>query len=130
NANGPRRLYADSTDAGQAFKLVGFYPNIQGGRLRLEVDLEGRGAAEKSGTLWVDNFRVLGDPIISEVYSSAEGSSESDSSGRRRKVEREVFEFQRMKAPFSIGHGQFVLDDTYLRGPLLGASIRGKVDYN
>lgn len=129
NTGSPRKLYADSMDAGQAFKLVGFYPNMQGGRLRLEVDLEGRGAAEKSGTLWVDDFRVLGDPVISEVYSSVESSSSAES-GRKRKVEREVFEFQRMKAPFSIGHGQFVLDDTYLRGPLLGASIRGKVDYN
>ncbi|MCC7252631.1 AsmA-like C-terminal region-containing protein [Hyphomicrobium sp.] len=132
SSDGPRKLYADSTDAGQALKLVGFYPNMQGGRLRLEVDLEGRGAAEKSGTLWVEDFRVLGDPVISEVYSSVESSSESASTapGRKRKVEREVFEFQRMKAPFSVGHGQFVLDDSYLRGPLLGASIRGKVDYN
>ena len=122
-------LTAESDDAGQAFKLVGFYPNVQGGRLRLEIDLEGRGDAEKSGVLWVDNFRVLGDPIVSEVYSSA-GSAPPDTTSRKRKVEREVFEFQRLKAPFSIGHGQFVLDDSYVRGPLLGASIRGKVDYN
>ena len=130
-ADGPRKLYAESTDAGQTFKLIGFYPNIQGGHMRLEVDLEGRGAAEKSGVLWVDDFRVLGDPIISEVYSSAESSPGEGAPGsRKRKVEREVFEFQRMKVPFSLGHGQFVLDDSYLRGPLLGASIRGKVDYN
>ena len=32
-----RKLYADSTDAGQAFKLIDFYPNIQGGRVRLEL---------------------------------------------------------------------------------------------
>lgn len=132
DAKGPRRLYAETADAGQAFKLVGFYPNMQGGRLRLEVDLAGRGAAEKSGVLWIEDFRVLGDPVVSEVYSSAEaGNSEGSSpAGRRRRVEREVFEFHRMKAPFSIGHGQFVLDDSYIRGPLLGASIRGKADYN
>jgi hypothetical protein len=41
-----------------------------------------------------------------------------------------VFEFQRMEVPFQIGHGQFVLDDSYLRGPLMGASIRGRVDFN
>jgi hypothetical protein len=131
-AGGSRKVYAESPDAGQAFKLIGFYPNVQGGRLRLEVDLEARGAAEKSGVLWVENFRVLGDPIISEVYSTAEngGTAEGRPGGRKHKVEREVFEFQGMKAPFSVGHGQFVLDDTYLRGPLLGASIRGKVDFN
>ncbi|HEX2840326.1 AsmA-like C-terminal region-containing protein [Hyphomicrobium sp.] len=131
-ADGPRKLYAESADAGQAFKLSGFYPNMLGGRVKLEVDLEGRGAAEKSGILWVEDFRVLGDPIISEVYSSAETSGPGDNSQPKRKkqVEREAFDFQRMKVPFSIGHGQFVLDDSYIRGPLLGASIRGKVDYN
>lgn len=129
---GRRKLFSESTDAGQTFKMAGFYPNIQGGRMRLEVDLEARGAAEKSGVLWVEDFRVLGDPIISEVYSSAEGGTAA--AGRQRKrqgqQQREVFEFQRMRVPFSVGHGQFVLGDSQIRGPLLGASIRGRVDYN
>ena len=47
----PRQLLADSTDAGQAFKLIDFYPNIQGGRVRLEVNLDGSGPAEKTGVL-------------------------------------------------------------------------------
>jgi hypothetical protein len=126
-----RKIVAESGDAGQAFKFSGFYPNLQGGKARLEVNLEGRGAAEKSGILWVDNFRVLGDPIISEVYSSADVSGpaiDSTPSGQRR-VNREVFDFERMKVPFSVGHGQFVLEDSYVRGQVLGASIRGKVDY-
>lgn len=126
--DGQRKVTAETADAGQAFKMIGFYPNMQGGRLRLEMALQGQGAADKSGKLWVDDFRVLGDPIISEVYSSVEGGS-SDG-GRKRKMEREVFEFQRLTAPFSVGHGQFVLDDSYIRGPLVGASIRGTVDYN
>lgn len=121
-----RLLYAETADAGQAFKVIGFYPNMQGGRGRLEVNLDGQGPAEKTGTLWVDDFRVLGDPVISEVVSSAEGSS---SSGQRRVV-REVFEFDRMKVPFSVGHGQFVLEESYLKGPVVGATLRGKVDYS
>ncbi|MEQ1712307.1 MAG: DUF3971 domain-containing protein, partial [Hyphomicrobium sp.] len=48
-----RRLLADTTDAGLAFKLIGFYPNLQSGRARLEVNLDGKGAAEKTGILWV-----------------------------------------------------------------------------
>ena len=129
-ADRPNRFYAESTDAGQTFKLVGFYPNVQGGRMRLEVDLDARGDAEKSGTLWVEDFRVLGDPIISEVYSSADSGSAERSNTRQRKGEREVFEFQMLRVPFSVGHGQFVLGDSQIRGPLLGASIRGRVDYN
>ena len=68
----PRKLLADSTDAGQAFKLIDFYPNIQGGRVRLEVNLDGKGAAEKTGILWVEDFRILGDPVVSEVFSGAD----------------------------------------------------------
>jgi hypothetical protein len=34
-----------------------------------------------------------------------------------------------MKVPFSIGSGQFVFNDAYIRGPLIGATLRGKVDF-
>ncbi len=128
----PRKLYADSTDAGQAFKLIDFYPNIQGGRVRLEVNLEGKGAAEKTGILWVEQFRILGDPIVSEVFSGADDGRPAidGASGRpSKRVSREVFDFTLMKVPFSVGYGQFVMSDSQLRGPMLGASIRGKVDY-
>src|SRR5262249_13163669 len=47
----PRRLRADSADAGQIFKTVGFYPNAVGGVMNLEVNLDGQGAAERTGTL-------------------------------------------------------------------------------
>ena len=128
--NEPRKLLADSTDAGQAFKLIDFYPNIQGGRVRLEVNLDGRGDAEKTGILWVDKFRILGDPVVSEVFNSADGQPSSDSKKRSNKrVVRQVFDFDRMRVPFSVGYGQFVMQQSYLRGPLVGASIRGKVDF-
>jgi hypothetical protein len=129
----PRKLLADSTDAGQAFKLIDFYPNIQGGRVRLEVNLDGEGPAEKTGVLWVEDFRILGDPVVSEVFSGADvGQSGIQPQARRSKgskVTRQVFEFDRMRVPFSVGYGQFVMEQSYLRGPVLGASIRGKVDF-
>ncbi len=126
-SSGARRLLVDSPDAGQVMKLVDFYPNMQGGRMRLEVGLDGTGPAEKTGTLWVEDFKVLGDPIVSEVVSSADQGRPAI--GGARHVTREVFEFDRMRAPFSVGYGQFVLEESYLKGPLLGANLRGKVDF-
>jgi hypothetical protein len=127
----PRKLQADSTDAGQAFKLIDFYPRIQNGRVRLEVNLDGKGAAEKTGTLWVEDFRILGDPVISEVFSGADEAPQVGRGPRKkgRQVTREVFDFDVMRIPFSVGYGQFVMEDSSLRGPILGASIRGKVDF-
>ncbi len=123
NAKNQRVLYVDSTDAGQLFKLANFYPNIQGGRVRLEVNLDGKGAAERTGILWVEKFRVLGDPIVSEVLAS------SDQQGGK-KVVREVYDFDILRAPFSAGHEQFVLEDSQVRGPVVGATISGKVDFH
>ena len=129
--SGQRLLLADSTDAGRVFKLIGFYPNVVGGRVRLQVNLDGRGPAEKTGILWVEKFRILGDPIVTEVVSNAGIGATTKGQGRRqRKVIRQVFDFDNMRAPFSVGHGQFVLEDAYMRGPLIGATLRGKVDYN
>ena len=128
----PRQLLADTTDAGQAFKLIGFYPNMQAGRARLEVNVDGRGPAEKTGIVWVEDFRILGDPVLSEVAGSApEAGGDPGAPVRRSKKgpQREVFEFDRMKVPFSVGYGQFVIENAYLRGPLLGVNLVGKADF-
>jgi hypothetical protein len=120
-----RRLRAEAMDAGQLFKLVGFYPNAVGGAVNLEVNLDGQGAAERTGTLWVRDFLVLGDPIISEVLQNADGTP----SGARRTVTREQFDFEIMRVPFSVGHGQFVMHNSVINGQLVSASMRGTVDF-
>jgi AsmA-like C-terminal region len=122
-----RRLRAEAMDAGQLFKLVGFYPNAVGGAVNLEVNLDGQGPAERTGTLWVRDFLVLGDPIVSEVLQSADGTQAQ--ANKRRTVQREQFEFQIMRVPFSVGHGQFVMHDAVINGQLVSASVRGKVDF-
>jgi hypothetical protein len=127
----PRKLVARSDDAGQVFRLVDFYPNLQGGRLRLEVNLDGRGAAEKTGVMLVERFRLLGDPVISEVLQfpdEARSAAQSAARAPRRYV-RQAIDFDWVRAPFSVGHGQFVLEDSEIRGPLLGATMRGKADF-
>lgn len=130
----PRKLLANSADAGQAFRLVGFYPSLQGGRVRLDVNADGKGPAEKTGDLLVEDFRILGDRIASEVLASADQLSTAGGapggSKPAKAQERQIWYFQRMRAAFSVGHGQFVLEEASLQGPLLQANLRGKVDYN
>jgi AsmA-like C-terminal region/Protein of unknown function len=130
-ANEARKLVVLTDDAGQAFRLIGFYPNLKNGQMRLEVNLDGRGDAEKTGLLTVERFQILGDPVLSEVLQTPDEARQSMEAGRRspRRVERQTIDFDWMRAPFSVGYNQFVLEDTELRGPLLGASIRGKADF-
>lgn len=122
----PRRLRAESLDAGQLFKLVGFYPNAVGGLMTLDVNLDGQGPVERQGTLWARDFLILGDPVISEVLQNADSTQPG---GGRRSVVREQLEFEIMRVPFSVGHGQFVMHDAAIRGLLVSAHIRGKVDF-
>ena len=124
-AGRPRLLLAEATDAGLFFKLVGFYPNAVGGLMTLEVDLDGRGAAERTGTLWARDFVVLGDPIITEVLQNVDGTQQ----GGQRRVVREQLEFEIMRVPFEIGHGQFVMNDAAIKGLLVSATMRGTVDF-
>lgn len=125
----PRTLQIDSTDAGQALKLIGFYPNMVGGKGHLRLNLDTRGAVETAGTLEVKNFRILGDPIIAEVFATPDPSSPPVQGKGRRKVVREQFDFQTLEAAFMVGNGQVVIENSSAHGPLIGASMRGKLDF-
>ncbi len=126
-ADKQRRLVAVSEDAGQAFRLIDFYPSLVGGRMRLDVNLEGRGAAEKTGLLRVERFRILGDPVVAEVLQVHDETRPYEQ--RRQRVVRQAIDFDWMRVPFSVGHGQFVMGDGEIRGPLVGATMRGKADF-
>jgi hypothetical protein len=115
----PRLLVARSNDAGQVFKLVGFLPHAMGGDMNLEVNIDGKGAAERTGMLTASRFYLLGDAV----------SFEAGSGGRRRNVVREKFEFDSLRAPFSVGAGQFVLNNASIDGPMMSATMNGRVDF-
>lgn len=134
----PRYLLAEATDAGTAFRLVGFYPAIQGGQTSLRVNLDGSGPAEKTGRLFVQNFLITGDQVVGQVLSSVEqerarsgrgASSQRRSARNRAAPSGNVLQFDRMTVPFSVGHGQFVLHDSAINGPVIGATLRGRIDF-
>ncbi|MBX9592211.1 MAG: hypothetical protein K2X43_23205 [Hyphomonadaceae bacterium] len=118
----PRLLNAKSADAGQVFKLIGFYPHAVGGDMNLDVNLDGQGVAERTGTLTATRFHVLGDAISVQTLPGNDGAA-------RRNVVRERFEFNALRAPFSVGHGQFVLHNASIDGPLVSATMFGKLDF-
>ena len=70
--------------------------------------------------LTAQRFYVLGDAI------SVQNLPDSPS---RRNVVRERFEFDTLRAPFSVGHGQFVLHSAAIEGPLVSATMQGKLDF-
>jgi hypothetical protein len=126
-ASGARVLRAEARDAGAAFRLIGFYPKIEGGEASLEVNLDAGGGDTKTGTLWARDFSVLGDSVVSDVLSDPQ--SQAALGGDRKKQVRRSIAFSQLRAPFSVGQGQFQLTDAYVNGPALGATMRGRVDF-
>jgi hypothetical protein len=121
----PRRLLARTDDAGQAFRLIGFYPNMLGGRMQLDVNLDGSGNADKTGRLYVERFSILGDPVTVDAPNSLDTGPRN----RQRRVERPRLDFDSMRAPFELGHGQVIVREADLRGQVLGVVLTGKADF-
>ena len=131
-----RILKAESTDAGTAFRMIGLYPNIQGGQLSLKVNLDAKSGKGNRGTLWVKDFFVINSQKISQDANSANAfqndlinSSRARSKSRRPKIIRTKMQFDQLKAPFSFRDGQFILHNSYVNGPVIGATLRGKIDF-
>jgi AsmA-like C-terminal region/Protein of unknown function len=124
----PRQLRAEANDAGQLFKLVGFYSSAVGGSMNLEVNLDGAGLAQRTGTLWAKNFVLLGDAVGGDLLVLGPDGAPRPI-GDKRGVVREQFSFETLSVPFSVGHGQFLLNEARIEGPILSANMRGKLDF-
>ncbi len=128
-AGEPRYLLAEATDAGAAFRLVGLYSRMYRGETSLRVNLDGLGVADQIGVLYARNFKILGDQVVDEVLFGSDSAPFRPQTGDGRpKVRRTQIDFDSMKIAFSVGQGQFILRDAAINGPLLGATMRGRMD--
>ena len=124
----PRLLNARAQDAGQVFRLIGFFPNMMGGAMDLDVNLDGSGNAEKTGRLVVTNFAILGDLISGEAPEALD--TNGGARGQRRvQQQRSRLDFDSMNARFELGHGQVVIREADLRGQVLGVVMTGEADF-
>jgi hypothetical protein len=126
SSNGDRFIKAETRDAGAAFRLVGFYPSVEGGEASLQVNLDAGDAGAKTGTLWARDFTVGGDSVVNDVLTDPSSAAVL---GDRRPQGRQRIAFTQLRAPFSVGGGKFRLNDAYMNGPALGATMRGTVDF-
>ena len=128
-SGGTREIKAEARDAGAAFRLIGFYPNVDGGEASLEVNLDAGGPGTKSGTLWARDFTVLGDQVVNDVLTDPSSQAVLGPQKQQQQAERGRIDFKQLRAPFSVGGGKFRLQDAYMNGMQLGATMRGTVDF-
>lgn len=115
-----------TNNAGEALRFVGFYPNmLRGdGRLLVRYNVKKRQLASQTGQLVIKRFSIASDPVIKEVLADAQKGKKGKALASQNQIP-----FSKLVAPFSIGHEQFVLHDSFMKGDVLGATMRGQLDF-
>ena len=127
NSGGARVISAEARDAGDAFRVVGFYPSVKGGEASLEVNLDAGGIDNKSGTLWarrIQRARQLGGERRAHRSGLHGRIGQSKAAGHTaadllQSVARAVHGRRR----------QVPLEGCLYERPMLGATLRGMVDF-
>lgn len=123
-AGGRNVLYVETADAGAFFRFTNTYPKIFGGEMWVAMDPpNGDQLAPQDGTLNVRDFTVRGEAALERV---AAGSNPPDG---QNAPARPGVEFSRMRVEFTRSHGRFAIREGLVKGPAIGATTEGYIDY-
>jgi hypothetical protein len=117
--NGRPVLYFETNDAGALFRFTDVYARMVGGRMWLGMDPPTQDAAPQEGVINVSSFMIRGEGALDQVVA-----------GQPNGVQRtDNIEFSQAKAEFTRVPGRMSIKDGVLRGPILGATVDGHIDY-
>jgi hypothetical protein len=117
HAQGRDVIYLETNDAGAFFRFTDTYAKMAGGQLALAMDPPTVEPSTKEGLINVRDFSVKG-----------EGSLDRVAAGGPSGVQNGIA-FSRLRAEFSRQNGQLTIRDGVVKGPLIGATIEGSIDY-
>ncbi|MGB9044533.1 MAG: hypothetical protein WCC81_18955, partial [Pseudolabrys sp.] len=111
-------IYFETDDAGSLFRFTDMYPRMFGGQMWVALDPPTQEQSPQLGTLYIRSFAVRGEPALDRVVSGAPGAA--GTSG---------VDFSEMRADFTRFPGKMAVRDGIVRGPLVGATVEGNIDY-
>jgi hypothetical protein len=111
-------VYLETDDAGALLRFTDAYPRLFGGQMWLAIDPPSDDTAAQVGVLSIRNFEIRGEKDLARVVSGAPGSN------------RNAIEFSELRANFVRQSGLMRIRDGIVRGPLIGATIDGQVDFS
>ncbi len=110
-------VYFETDDAGALFRFTDMYPRMQGGQMWVAMDPPTQDQEPRVGTLHISNFVVRGEPALQRVVAGAPGQP------------RGSVQFSEMHADFTRFPGKMAIRDGVVRGPVVGATVEGQIDY-
>ena len=116
-AQGREVLFLETDDAGALFRFTDTYAKMSGGQMWMAMDPPASDSLPHEGLLNVRDFTIKGETALDRVVSNGPGGNPAG------------IGFSRMRAEFTRQSGQLRIRDGVLRGPTVGATIEGHIDY-
>lgn len=110
-------LYLETNDAGAFFRFNDVYAKMNGGKMWLAVDPPSSDSSPQEGLLNVRDFTIKGEAALDRAVANAPG------------INPQGVGFSGMRAEFTRHSGQLRVKDGVLRGPTIGATVEGIIDY-
>ena len=115
--SGRQLIYLESADAGAFFRFTDVYTRVTGGQMTIAMEAPAADNSAQQGTLSARNFAIHDEAQLERAVTNG---------GQSR---RNAIGFSGMKVDFTRMPGRVALRDGVVRGPLLGGTIDGVVDY-
>jgi hypothetical protein len=122
-AGGRNVMFVETKDAGALFRFSDTYPKIIGGEMWMAMDPPTAANTPQDGILNIKDFFVRGEATLDRV-----ASGNADMPGSPPSANRGV-EFSQMRVEFTRTHGRFAIREGVVRGPTIGATAEGYIDY-
>ncbi len=116
-AQGREVIYLETNDAGAFFRFTDTYAKMVGGRLAFAMDPPTVEPNAKEGLINVRDFTVKGESSLDRVAAGGPAGVQNG------------IAFSRLRAEFSRQNGQLTIREGVVKGPLIGATIEGSIDY-
>jgi uncharacterized protein YhdP len=121
--DGTHRLKVETDDAGGAFKTLGVYDSIKGGKLTISGTVSDREAHRPMrGQMKISSFRLVHTPFAVRFLSVAALTGLVDA------LTGEGFLFAGASAKFSKTRGKVDVSDFRTAGPSIGLTSKGSID--
>ena len=115
---GKQVLYLETGDAGALFRFTDMYPRMQGGQMWVALDPPTREQAPQEGILNIRDFAVKGEAALDRIASQNQNNPRGNG-----------VDFSRLRVEFTRAPGRVSFRDGVVRGPTIGATMDGTIDY-
>jgi hypothetical protein len=117
HAQGREVIYLETNDAGAFFRFTDTYAKMVGGQLAFAMDPPTVEPSAKEGLINVRDFSVKGESSLDRLAAGGPGGVQNG------------IAFSRLRAEFTRQNGQLTIREGVVKGPLIGATIEGSIDY-